>query len=220
MAGKVLVDNVPATKPGVSVGERQEIRLRGQDHPYVSRGGVKLASALTEFQISANGRTAMDVGASTGGFTQVLLLDGAVEVFAVDVGHSQLDWKIRSDPKVKVFEHLNARYIRFEQIGKQVDVIVVDVSFISLKLILPALLQFSHERSDWITLIKPQFEVGRANVGKKGIVTSEEAKLEVLRDLHEFGASIGLVQTNVLESPIHGTDGNQEYLARWQLKNP
>ncbi|MGZ3707470.1 MAG: TlyA family RNA methyltransferase, partial [Bdellovibrionota bacterium] len=160
LSGNVLVNDTPLTKSGQAVDEDAAIRIRGQDHPYVSRGGLKLDAALKTFSIPVEGRIALDVGASTGGFTQVLLLHGATKVFAVDVGHNQLDWKIRQDPRVVVHEGVNVRYLDPGLIGRPVDLIVVDVSFISLDKIFPALVAVAQPETDWVTLIKPQFEVG------------------------------------------------------------
>lgn len=217
LAGKVLVNDQPASKAGQAFEEDVAIRVKGEDHPYVSRGGLKLASALDQFQIPVAGRIALDVGASTGGFTHVLLLRDVQKVFAIDVGHNQMDWKIRNDPKVVVREKVNARNLTFEELGTQVGLIVVDVSFISLDKIFPALLQFSTPETDWVTLIKPQFEVGREHVGKGGIVTSEEARVEAVARLTRFAETLGLNRLGLIESPITGTDGNQEFLANWKL---
>jgi 23S rRNA (cytidine1920-2'-O)/16S rRNA (cytidine1409-2'-O)-methyltransferase len=216
LSGNVLVDNVPVTKAGQQVLDTSEIRIRGEDHPYVSRGGIKLAAALDAFQVPVEGRIGLDVGASTGGFTHVLLLRGAKKVHAIDVGHNQLDWKIRQDPRVQVREKINARDMAFDIVGEKVDLIVVDVSFISLEKIFPSLVQFSHPQTDWITLIKPQFEVGREYVGKGGIVTSEDARQEAVQRLVEFGKTLGLNQLGLIESPITGTQGNKEFLAHWR----
>ena len=216
LSGNVLVNDVPITKAGQPVADGIAIRIRGEDHPYVSRGGIKLAGALDAFNVPVQGRLALDVGASTGGFTHVLLLRGAERVYAVDVGHNQMDWKIRQDPQVVVMEKINARTIEFSAIGTKVDLIVIDVSFISLDKILPALLQFSKPETDWITLIKPQFEVGREKVGKGGIVTSEADRQEAVERLRRFGESLGLAQRGLIESPITGTEGNKEYLAHWK----
>jgi 23S rRNA (cytidine1920-2'-O)/16S rRNA (cytidine1409-2'-O)-methyltransferase len=217
LSGNVLVNDEPATKAGHSIPEDAQVRIRGAEHPYVSRGGVKLSQALTDFHIEVNERVALDIGASTGGFTQVLLLAGAAKVFAVDVGHNQLDWKIRTDPKVSVHEKVNAREMKFEEIGQKVQIIVMDVSFISQEKILPNLTQFATPETDWITLIKPQFEVGREKVGKGGIVTDEADRLEVIERLTRFGETLGLRRTGLIESPITGTDGNKEFLAHWKL---
>lgn len=217
LAGNVLVADTPVTKPGQAVPDDAAIRVRGEDHPYVSRGGIKLAAALDAFGVLAQGRTALDIGASTGGFTHVLLLRGAAKVFAVDVGHNQLDWRIRQDPKVVVHEKVNARSLDFQLVGQKVDLIVFDVSFISLDKILPAMLPFAHEETDWIALIKPQFEVGKEKVGKGGIVTSEEDRQEAVARLTAFGESLGLRRRGLIESPITGTQGNKEFLAHWKL---
>lgn len=219
LAGKVLVNDAPVTKAGQAVDSDAAIRLRGEDHPYVSRGALKLVAALDAFHVSPDGRIGLDVGASTGGFTDVLLSRGAKKVHAVDVGHNQLDWKIRKDSRVVVYEKLNARHMTFDQIGEKVGIIVVDVSFISLDKILPTLVQFATEETDWITLIKPQFEVGREQVGKGGIVTSERAKKEAVERLSAFGKTLGLDQLGLIDSPIAGTDGNQEFLAHWRLQS-
>lgn len=218
LAGKVLVNDVPQTKPGHSIQDSSVIRVKGEDHPYVSRGGLKLEAALKHFQIQVGKKIALDVGASTGGFTHVLLLNGIKKVHAIDVGHNQLDWKIRTDPRVLVQEKINARHLQFDQIGEKVEIIVIDVSFISLEKILPALIQFATSATDWVTLVKPQFEVGREKVGKGGIVTSESDRLEAVERLKEFGKTIGLDQLGLIESPIIGTEGNIEYLAHWKLR--
>ncbi|MDR3605871.1 MAG: TlyA family RNA methyltransferase [Oligoflexia bacterium] len=218
IAGQVLVGDTPATKPGQAVAKDAEIRVRGEDHPYVSRGGIKLAAALDAFQVPVQGRVGLDVGASTGGFTHVLLLRDASKVFAVDVGHNQLDWKIRNDPRVIVHEKVNARNLAFETVGQKVDLIVMDVSFISLDKILPALIAFATPETDWITLIKPQFEVGREHVGKGGIVTSEDARQQAVERLRVFAETLGLNRLGLIESPITGTQGNKEFLAHWRLK--
>lgn len=217
LAGKVLVNDEPQSKPGHSVPEDSLIRIRGEDHPYVSRGGLKLQAALDQFGISVSGKIALDIGASTGGFTHVLLLNQVKRVHAIDVGHSQMDWQIRQDPRVIVREKLNARYLEFDQVGERVDLIVIDVSFISLDKIFPALLQFSSLETDWITLIKPQFEVGRENVGKGGVVTSDFHRQEVVDKITRFGESLGLMRRGLIESPIVGTAGNKEFLAHWKL---
>ena len=216
LSGNVLVADAPVTKPGQSVEESAEIRVRGQEHPYVSRGGVKLAAALDAFGIPVEGRVGLDVGASTGGFTHVLLIKGAAQVFAVDVGHNQLDWKIRSDPRVVVHEGINARSIEFALIGRRVDLIVIDVSFISLDKILPALLPFATAATDWVALVKPQFEVGKEKVGKGGIVTSDEDRREAVERLSRFGETLGLRRLGLVESPITGTQGNREFLVHWK----
>ncbi len=222
LSGQVLVSDVPVTKAGHAVAENAEIRVRGEEHPYVSRGGIKLAAALDAFGVSAQDRVGLDVGASTGGFTHVLLLRGATQVFAIDVGHNQLDWKIRNDPRVIAHDKINARNLPFDLIGRKVDLIVMDISFISIEKVLPALLPFATAETDWITLIKPQFEVGRENVGKGGIVTSEAARQQAVDRITVFGETLGLQRLGLIDSPITGTQGNKEFLAHWRLtlKNP
>jgi len=217
LAGKVLVQDVPSTKPGHSIAVEAAIRVREPDHPYVSRGGLKLEKALTEFGVDTNEKLGLDVGASTGGFTQCLLMRGARQVVALDVGENQLAWEVRSDPRVKVLEKVNARHLNYEDLGLQFDVIVMDVSFISITKILVPLKVFSTENTDWITLIKPQFEVGRELVGKGGIVRSEAARLDSVQQVTAFAESIGLQRLGLIQSPIQGTDGNIEYLAHWRM---
>jgi len=216
LSGNVLVKDQPCTKAGTPFPGDVEIRLREKDHPYVSRGALKLKKALEEFRVAVDGKIGLDVGASTGGFTQILLLGGAVKVFAVDVGHNQMDWSIRSDPRVVCIEKTNARSLEFSLIGQKVDVIVVDVSFISLEKIFSALIAFMTEDTDLVTLVKPQFEVGREEVGKGGIVQSEAARDEVNERLSEFAGGLGLIRRGLIKSPITGTDGNIEYLAHWK----
>lgn len=216
MSGNVLVSDVPVTKPGHLVAEDAPIRVRGQDHPYVSRGGIKLAEALDRFCVDAAGKVSLDIGASTGGFTEVLLIRGAVRVHAVDVGHNQMDWKIRQDPRVRVLERVNARSLASDQIGELVDIVVIDVSFISLDKILAPVMKIAKEGADWITLIKPQFEVGREFVGKGGIVTDIRATQNAIERLTSHAQSLGLDRMGLIDSPITGTDGNQEYLAHWK----
>ena len=217
MSGCVLISDEPITKPGQSVSEDAAIRVRGQDHPYVSRGALKLVAALDQFKILVEGKVGLDIGASTGGFTEVLLQRGAVKVFAIDVGHNQMDWRLRADPRVQLFEKTNARHLQFDQLSTRVDVIVVDVSFISLDKILPALIQFSVPgETEWLTLIKPQFEVGREKVGKGGIVTSDADRQEVVERITQFAGGLGLERRGLIDSPIAGTDGNKEFLAWWR----
>jgi len=216
LSGNVLVGDQPRTKSGESYPEDVVIRLREPDHPYVSRGALKLLKAIETFQIPTEGKVGLDVGASTGGFTEILLRGGASKVFAVDVGHNQLDWKIRSDPKVVAIEKINARSMPFEVISQTVDVIVVDVSFISLDKIFGSLLQFMTDATDLVTLIKPQFEVGRDEVGKGGIVTDRASAENAVQRLTDFAQGLGLRRLGLIKSPITGTDGNEEYLAHWK----
>ncbi len=217
LSGDVLVSDVPMTKAGTPVDENLSIRVRGEKSPYVSRGGIKLMAAIEQFGCSVEGRTGLDVGASTGGFTQVLLMRGAKKVHALDVGHSQLDWSIRKDPRVKVYEGKNARYAEFDWIGEKVDLIVIDVSFISLDKILGPLRVFSTPETDWITLIKPQFEVGKEKVGKGGIVRNESDRLDAVDRITKIAESLGFIRKGLIESPITGTNGNCEFLAYWKM---
>ncbi|HAR44146.1 MAG TPA: TlyA family rRNA (cytidine-2'-O)-methyltransferase, partial [Bdellovibrionales bacterium] len=210
------MNDEPVTKAGQLVDHSASIRIRGADHPYVSRGGIKLAAALDAFKIDVTGKTGLDIGASTGGFTQVLLLRGAQKIHAVDVGHSQLAWKIRQDSRVAVYEKTNARNMAYETIGCRVDIIVIDVSFISLEKVLPGLIQFATPETDWITLIKPQFEVGREKVGQGGLVRSEDDRQAVVTRITSFGETLGLLRQGLVESPITGTEGNKEFLAHWK----
>lgn len=214
MSGQVIVNDKPVTKSGVKVSSDSVIRVRGEQSPYVSRGGYKLAAAITEFKINAHEKTCLDIGASTGGFTQVLLNSGAAKVYALDVGHSQLDWKIRSDPKVIVIENENARYVTEEKIIERIDIIVMDVSFISVIKIIPHIKKnFSKENTKWVILIKPQFELNAESVSKGGIVQSEELRKKAVDDVVTQLKDIGLICKGLIESPIKGAKGNVEFLA-------
>src|ERR1019366_1167688 len=210
MAGEVLVNGQKAAKPGQPVPDDSRIEILARP-PYVSRGGLKLAGALRRFAIGVAGRTCLDIGASTGGFTDVLLQAGAVRVHAVDVGAGQLDWKLRTDPRVVVHEGINARAIQFEDIGERVDFIACDVSFISVTLILPAAVPLLQPAGQMVILIKPQFEAGRGQVGKGGIVRDpavhQAACERVARAVRELG-----FETSMMESPILGAEGNKEFL--------
>lgn len=218
IAGKVLIKDIPCTKPGMSVYSDVEIRMREPDHPYVSRGALKLKAAFKTFMVSVKGKIAADIGASTGGFTEVLLEEGAEKVIAIDVGHNQMDWKIRSDPRVICIEKVNARNLSLEILSQKVDVAVIDVSFISLDKIFPSLFPLVHPDGYVISLIKPQFEVGRSDVGKGGIVTSSEARTESVNRITEVAKALGWMRVGLIESPITGTDGNIEYLAHWRRR--
>ncbi len=216
LARKVLVNDEPITKAGTAFSSDVLIRLREPDHPYVSRGALKLEHALREFKIDTHQKNGLDVGASTGGFTEILLLHGASKVTALDVGHGQLDWKIRSDPRVQTIEGMNARNLKFEDLGQVFEVIVSDVSFISLTKILQPLLIFSDPQTDWVTLIKPQFELGPEHIEKGGIVRDPQAHQVAIDSVTRFAESIGLIRLGLLDSPITGTDGNKEFLAHWR----
>lgn len=212
LEGKVLVNRMPETKAGTFIEASAEITIRGMDIPYVSRGGLKLRTAFEHFGISLKGRTAMDVGASTGGFTDCMLEAGARKVYAIDVGYGQFDWRLRNDPRVVLLERTNIRYLERERIPEDVDFAAVDVSFISLRLVLPKVKEFLGPGGEVVALIKPQFEVGRSDVGKGGIVRVPEKREEAVRSLMEAVEAMGFVALGVIESPLKGQKGNVEYL--------
>jgi 23S rRNA (cytidine1920-2'-O)/16S rRNA (cytidine1409-2'-O)-methyltransferase len=211
MEGKVLVDGRPVTKAGTLVGEASSVALREPDIPYVSRGGLKLRAAVEHFGIDLKDKTVMDVGASTGGFTDYMLGRGAGKVYAIDVGYGQFDWGLRKDGRVVLLERTNVRYLERERIPEGVDLATVDVSFISLRNIIPRVMEFLRPGGEIIALVKPQFEVGRAEVGKGGIVREEEKRLEAVGSLREFFEGRGLVVVGTMESPVRGQKGNIEY---------
>lgn len=212
LAGNVLVNGQKVEKAGALVPEDSDIRILGEPMPYVSRGGLKLEAALREFKISVTGRTAMDVGASTGGFTDCLLQHGCRKVYAVDVGYGQLAWKLRQDPRVISIERTNIREIDPALIPEQIGIAVIDASFISLEKVIPPVLPFLARDSEIIALIKPQFEVGKGQVGKGGIVRGETARKAVVERIVEFVREQGLEVKGVMQSPITGQDGNVEFL--------
>ncbi len=216
LSGNVLVKDEPCTKAGTSFSADVEIRLREADHPYVSRGALKLIGALDSFKVEVKGKRALDIGASTGGFTEVLLERGIISVMAIDVGFNQMNWKIRNDPRVICIEKTNARNLTLDSVRQKVDVVVIDVSFISLDKIFPAIFPLVNPEGDVISLIKPQFEVGRDDVGSGGIVTSVEAREKSVNRITEFAKGLGWNRVHLIESPITGTDGNIEYLAHWR----
>lgn len=216
MAGVVLVDEQRVDKPSELFAPDANIRVKGNEDPassYVGRGGLKLEKALREFQIDVSDFVCIDIGASTGGFTDCLLQHGARRVVAVDVGHNQLDWKLRNDERVEVRENTNARYLTPEDFNTTFDVAVMDVSFISATKILPAVVPLLNETGCIITLIKPQFEVGRGEVGKGGIVREKEKHERVIQEVNSFAETLGLKVCGVIDSPIQGADGNFEFLA-------
>lgn len=222
MAGVVLVNEQRVDKPSQLFTHDSTIRIKHSDDPtskYVGRGGLKLEAALREFHLNPAGLVCLDVGASTGGFTDCLLQNGAKEVFAIDVGHNQLDWRLRQDPRVVLREGVNARYLEPGDLPVQFDLIVVDVSFISLSKVLPALVRLLTANGQMVTLIKPQFEVGRAEVGKGGIVRDDASRKRVIEEVKTTAADLGLHCTSVIESPIHGAEGNIEYLAHFLRHN-
>jgi 23S rRNA (cytidine1920-2'-O)/16S rRNA (cytidine1409-2'-O)-methyltransferase len=219
MAGVVLVHEQRVAKPSDLFLTDAEIRVKGADDPasrYVGRGGLKLEAALREFAIDAHGLVCLDVGASTGGFTDCLLQHGARKVVAVDVGHKQIDWRLRTDPRVEVREGVNARYLQPDDFEAQFDLVVLDVSFISATKIFPAIVPLLARAGRLITLIKPQFEVGREEVGKGGIVRDEEKRARAVVDVNRAAGEVGLSVVKVIESPIRGADGNVEFLALYQ----
>ena len=212
MSGLVYVDGQKADKPGVSYDETVEIEVRGAACPYVSRGGLKLEKALRDFGVKTEGCVCSDSGASTGGFTDCLLQHGAKKVFAIDVGYGQLDWKIRSDPRVVVMERTNIRYVTPDMLEETPSLCVIDVSFISLKLVLPVVAGLLTEDGRVANLIKPQFEAGKGKVGKKGVVREPEIHLEVLENYVENAHAAGFKVLDVTFSPIKGPEGNIEFL--------
>lgn len=210
LAGEVLINGQKAAKPGQSVGDEAKLEVL-QPLRYVSRGGLKLEAALAAFHVSAEGKVCLDIGTSTGGFTDCLLQHRAARVHAVDTGAGQIDWKLRIDPRVHLHEKSNARYLTLAAIGEQADLVVCDVSFISVTLLIPALLPVAKPEADWIILVKPQFEVGRENVGRGGIIRDpalhEQACYRVREALESHALS-----TNIIESPLLGMEGNREFL--------
>lgn len=218
MSGLVYVEGQKADKPGTSFEENVEIEVRGAKCPYVSRGGLKLEKALRDFGVDPTGYVCSDSGASTGGFTDCLLQQGASKVFAIDVGYGQLDWKIRSDPRVVVMERTNVRYVTPEDLGEPLDLSVVDVSFISLKIVLPVIRTFLRpEAGQVLCLIKPQFEAGKEKVGKKGVVRDPLVHQEVLDHFVELTHQIGFHILGLTFSPVKGPEGNIEFLAHLTL---
>ena len=219
MSGIVYVDGQKADKPGTSYEETVAIEVRGAACPYVSRGGLKLEKALRDFGVKPEGFVCSDSGASTGGFTDCLLQQGAKKVFAIDVGYGQLDWKIRSDPRVVVMEKTNIRYVTPEQLGEPLDLSVVDVSFISLKIVLPAIQKLLKQTGQVLCLIKPQFEAGRDKVGKKGVVREKSTHKEVLDDFVVLADSLGFKILGLTFSPVKGPEGNIEFLGHLSLND-
>jgi 23S rRNA (cytidine1920-2'-O)/16S rRNA (cytidine1409-2'-O)-methyltransferase len=219
MSGTVLVNEQRVSKPSDRVLTDSQIRIKGADDPttrFVGRGGIKLERALREFKVEVNGILCLDVGASTGGFTDCLLQNGARKVVAVDVGHNQIDWRLRTDPRVEVREGVNARHLKPDDFEAKFDLAVMDVSFISATKILPAIVPLLTDSGRLITLIKPQFEVGRGEVGKGGIVRDSEKHARVVEEVNQAATDLGLRVTKVIESPIRGAEGNLEFLALYE----
>ena len=212
MSGQVYVDGRRVDKPGATVSNDAEIEIRGNTLQYVSRGGLKLEKAMASFPITLEGAVCADIGASTGGFTDCMLQNGAAKVYAVDVGYGQLAWKLRSDERVVCLERTNARYLTREQIPEALDFASIDVSFISLRLILPPLAALLREGGQIVSLVKPQFEAGREKVGKKGVVRDPAVHREVLEQFLEHARDAGFAVLGLTYSPIRGPEGNIEYL--------
>ena len=212
MAGQVFVNGQKALKSGQNVKEDDQIEVRGEKMPFVSRGGYKLDKAVKAFDLSLQDKICMDIGASTGGFTDCMLQNGAAKVFSVDVGYGQLAWKLRTDERVVNMERTNFRYLTIDDIGTKLDFASVDVSFISLKIILPVLFELLNDGGEAVCLIKPQFEAGRENVGKKGVVRDRAVHESVVASITEFAVESGFNVCNVDFSPIKGPEGNIEYL--------
>jgi len=210
MARRVLVNGVHVDKAGANVADDDVVAIEQLEHPWVGRGGMKLAHALREFSVSVEGKTCADIGASTGGFTDVMLKSGARKVYAIDVGYGQLDASLRNDPRVINREKVNARYLDETSFDEPIDFVSIDVSFISLKLILPAVKSFL--RGELVALIKPQFEVGKHDVGKGGIVRDDAKRDEAVQSVVAFAREIGFGVRGVIESPVKGAEGNVEYL--------
>jgi 23S rRNA (cytidine1920-2'-O)/16S rRNA (cytidine1409-2'-O)-methyltransferase len=219
MAGVVLANEQRVNKPSDTIAADAKLRIKGGDDPtsrYVGRGGLKLEGALREFELNVEGLVCLDVGASTGGFTDCLLQNGAARVVALDVGRNQIDYRLRTDPRVEVREGVNARFLQPADFNGKFDLVVMDVSFISATKIMPAVVPLLQEAGRLITLIKPQFEVGRGEVGKGGIVRDPEKHARVIAEVNEAALKLRLQLREVIESPIHGADGNVEFLALYE----
>lgn len=212
MAGQIYVNGMKAIKPGMTVNSSDKIELRGNTLPYVSRGGLKLEKAMEVFPITLKDKVCMDIGASTGGFTDCMLQNGAVKVYSIDVGYGQLAWKLRSDSRVVNLERTNFRYVTNEQIPESIDFASIDVSFISLKLIFPALMSLLKTDGECVCLVKPQFEAGRDKVGKKGVVRERATHIEVIENVIGYASDNGFSVLNLDFSPVKGPEGNIEYL--------
>jgi 23S rRNA (cytidine1920-2'-O)/16S rRNA (cytidine1409-2'-O)-methyltransferase len=219
LAGQVRVGGVPAQKAGSQVPADADLEVTGREHPYVSRGGVKLEAALKAFALDPAGWGCLDIGASTGGFTDCLLQHGAARVFAVDVGYGQLAWSLRNDPRVTLFERTNIRLLDPERLGTRVDLAVMDVSFISLRLVLRHAVRFLRPGGRVLALVKPQFEAGREQVRRGGRVTDPAVHEEVLAAVRREGEALGLITLGAVESPLPGKkSGNREFFLLWQAR--
>ena len=216
MAGQVQAGSSTSLKPGTFVPPDMVISLVSPDHPYVGRGGLKLAHALDVFAIPVQARDCLDIGASTGGFTDVLLQRGARRVIALDVGHGQIDWRLRNDPRVLVIEGMNARNLRPSHLPGPVDIVTIDVSFISLRHIFPRVPPLLAAGADVVALVKPQFEAGRSEVGKKGVIRDPVVQARVVEEAARAAAEVGLVRAAMTESPITGDTGNREFFLHFK----
>jgi 23S rRNA (cytidine1920-2'-O)/16S rRNA (cytidine1409-2'-O)-methyltransferase len=217
LAGQIAVNGARTTRAGTPVDLQATVTRLGATSPYVSRGGEKLAAAIAAFDLTLHGLVAMDVGASTGGFTDCLLQAGALRVYAVDVGYGQLHWRLRTDPRVIVYERTNARYLQPERVPERIAVLTVDVSFISLRLLLPVLARLLDPQADSVVLIKPQFEVGKGQVGRSGVVHDPQQHQQVLWDVLTAAQECGFGVRAAIASPLLGPKGNREFLAHLQL---
>ena len=211
MEGNVLVDGSPVTKAGAMINSASSITLKSEDIPYVSRGGLKLKAAIDFFNVALKDKTAMDVGASTGGFTDCMLQMGAKKVYCIDVGYGQIAWSLRNDPRVILLERTNIRHLERKRIPDIIDIATIDVSFISLTKVIPKVLEFLKENGEILALVKPQFEVGKGEVGKGGIVREEEKRLAAVASVRAEIETAGLHTIGVFESPVRGQKGNIEY---------
>ncbi len=212
MAGVVFVNNFVSDKPGMSIDTEANIFIKEDICPYVSRGGLKLKKAVEAFELQLTSVVGMDIGASTGGFTDCMLKEGATKVYAIDVGYGQLDWKLRNDPKVVNMEKTNFRHLTKDKIPDEIDFVSIDVSFISVKLIFPVMIQFLRDGAEIICLVKPQFEAGREQVGKNGIIREKSVHIQVIENVMNYGLASGLATVGLTFSPVTGAKGNIEYL--------
>lgn len=211
LAGDVLVNERPSTKAGNLIDEQAAIRIKAKARPYASRGGSKLETALERFDLDVSGKIVIDVGASSGGFSDCLLAHGARQIFAVDVGYGQLDWRLRNDPRIVVFEKTNIRYLDLSALPYPADIATIDVSFISLKLVLPNVQALLRPENQIMALIKPQFEVGKGKVGKGGVVRSPDEHRRVIEEIEAAATALGYAVRGVIESPLLGPAGNKEF---------
>lgn len=212
MTGKVFVDDAVIDKPGTLIDLDAAVVSKENDIPFVSRGGLKLEKAIETLCIDVTGLICLDIGASTGGFTDCLLQHGARKIYAVDVGYGQFDWQLRQNQKVTVIERTNIRYMPYEKIGEKLDLIVIDTSFISLKIVIPCAEKFMKENTRILALIKPQFEAGKGKIGKGGVIRDEKVRNEVVNDIKSFFIKRGYTAENIVPSPILGPKGNKEYI--------